>query len=215
MNKIIFLDIDGPLVTDKIRSEDRNNKWGVDIFDPQCVIILNQILGETGADIVLSSDWKYDHLLKELQEMFIYNKIISLPIDITPKYKTDALKLEGNRAEEIKEWLNLPNRNYKIDNFIVIDDYNLSEHFPNNFAYIGNTKLGLATEGIKEKIINILNGNCPFCNKTGYEPEWYNDLTDEIETEKCNWCEGTGYCNDQDAIDLFHERQKEDEELPF
>lgn len=67
-------------------------------------------------------------------------------------------------------------------------------------------------EELKEEI----NPNCPFCNKTGWEEEWYNDYTDEIEIEKCGWCKGTGYCDDQDAIDEFYRRKKEDEEeLPF
>lgn len=154
----MFLDVDGVLITDKIRGEDRNNKWGVDIFDPQNVTILNEILVETDADIILSSDWKYDHSLIELQEMFIFNKVIKYPVSITPMFKTDAMKLEGNRAGEIQEWLDKPNRNYKIDKFVIIDDYDLREQFPNNFVYCRNTKEGLSAKGIKEQIINILNG---------------------------------------------------------
>lgn len=157
--KLWFLDLDGPIVTDKIRSEDRQNKWGVDIFDPQCVPILNEILLETGAEIILSSDWRYDRPLIDNQEIFLFNKIVKYPISITPKHKTDAMNLEGNRADEIKEWLNKSNRTYKITNFVIVDDLDMSKQFPNNFVKIKNTMEGIASKGIKEQIINILNKN--------------------------------------------------------
>lgn len=154
--KAIFLDLDGCMVTDKIRSEDRNNKWGVDIFDPECVLVLNEVLTIPDTEIILSSDWRYQHLLTEIQEIFLFNKIIKYPISITPKHKTDAMNLEGNRGDEIKEWLNKANRTFKIDKFIVIDDYDLRKHFLNNAVWCRDTMKGISAKGIKEEIIKIL-----------------------------------------------------------
>lgn len=52
--KIIFLDIDGVLAL-AFGSMKRNNKWDAYPFDKKAVKVLNKILKETGAEIVLSS----------------------------------------------------------------------------------------------------------------------------------------------------------------
>lgn len=63
MSKIIFLDIDGVLNTE--RQHDRCVNEGITpvdgfgyAFDPIAVANLKRIVEETGADIVISSSWK-------------------------------------------------------------------------------------------------------------------------------------------------------------
>ena len=64
MSKIIFLDIDGVLNTE--RQHDRCVEAGLAYvdnfgyaFDPVSVANLKRIVDETGADIVISSSWKF------------------------------------------------------------------------------------------------------------------------------------------------------------
>lgn len=62
--KIIFLDFDGVMDTayyDHILSKEGkplDDEYGA-IFDPYCIQNLKRIIEETGADIVVSSSWKF------------------------------------------------------------------------------------------------------------------------------------------------------------
>ena len=58
--KVIFLDIDGVLATTSCYGKGKNNKWGAYMFDQKAVVYLNFILSETGAEIILSSDWRHN-----------------------------------------------------------------------------------------------------------------------------------------------------------
>ena len=66
--KYIFLDIDGVLACDaqmytNAKKFQKKREWAKELnvlypFDPICVKVLNEILEATGAEIILSSDWK-------------------------------------------------------------------------------------------------------------------------------------------------------------
>ena len=56
----------------------------MDNFNDKAVKILNSILLETDAEIVVSSDWKLYCTLDELKEMFTKYGVIKQPIDTTP-----------------------------------------------------------------------------------------------------------------------------------
>ena len=56
----------------------------MDNFNDKSVKILNSILLETDAEIVVSSDWKLYCTLDELKEMFTKYGVIKKPIDTTP-----------------------------------------------------------------------------------------------------------------------------------
>ena len=73
--KIIFLDFDGVMNTVayerylyKNELQEVDNK-GRAIFDPACINNLRKIIVATGADIVVSSDWKYIDTYKDLLQM--------------------------------------------------------------------------------------------------------------------------------------------------
>ena len=59
---MIFLDIDGVLAP--IRQWDRYGD-----LDPMCIGVLNEIVARGGADVVISSTWRYGKTVAELQEM--------------------------------------------------------------------------------------------------------------------------------------------------
>jgi len=91
--KVIFLDIDGPLVT--VGSMIHNNRLNLlglsnssshKAFDPISMSNLKYILEEvTGVEIVISSTWRKLYSLETLQEMFDkYNIPASFIVGVTP-----------------------------------------------------------------------------------------------------------------------------------
>ena len=87
MRKILFLDIDGVLNTGSHLSQD---KYG-DGFNPKAVANLAKIVDATGADIVISSSWKFMGL-SALEQMW-------LDRGFTIKYLRLRLPHEGTLTE--------------------------------------------------------------------------------------------------------------------
>jgi len=154
--KIIFLDIDGvilPFSGSKHNSALGPNKWGVEGFCQKAVKILNEVLLETDADIVISSDWRHQHPLFEMREIFEANGIIKLPIAYTIRSKTyTAMNLEGGRVDEINEYVD----RHRLRHWVSIDDLDMFDLFP-NFVHCKHPNQGIKEIGLKEKIIKILN----------------------------------------------------------
>lgn len=164
---IIFLDIDGVLATHKQYMMNRKKFWDKnDIakelripypFDPKCVKIFNEILDATGADIVLSSDWKEHFSLEDLDLIFKFNGVNKSPIDITTSEIASFGNQTMNRAFQIGEYVTRNN----ITNYVVIDDLNVGKYMVitdevHKFVLTDDFE-GLKQLSIKNKIINILN----------------------------------------------------------
>jgi len=163
---ILFLDIDGVLATykqyvmNKKKFQDKNpiaKELNISYpFDPKCVKIFNEILDETGADIVLSSDWKELFNLKELDKIFKFNGVNKSPIDVTISELASFGNQTMNRAFQIGEYVTRNN----ITNYVVIDDLNVGKYMvitnEENKFVLTNDFEGIKQLGIKNKIINIL-----------------------------------------------------------
>lgn len=164
--RIIFLDIDGVLATDNDYGRRMDNKWGAYMFDEKCVKVLNEILEVTGAEIILSSDWKTHYSLNEIREFFEFNGIYKGPIGYTKVSKTyTGDNLEGGRSDEINDWIKQHNTKDDLT-YVVVDDLDLSIKYGNisgnyirgfeNFVHCKRTREGIKQTGIKEKIIKKL-----------------------------------------------------------
>lgn len=162
--KIIFLDIDGVLALGLIKR--RVTKWGnIYRFDRKAVKLFNELLSETGAEIVLSSDWKKQHSLEDMREIFKWNGIIKGPISFTvnsPEYEEGENNEDwaGGRAWEIKEYVD----RHGLTNWLALDDLKLheseySDFFEGHFVYCGRRMEGVKQTSLKNKAIEILNGN--------------------------------------------------------
>ena len=143
----------------------------MDNFNDKAVNILNSILDQTGAEIVVSSDWKLYCTLDELKEMFTKYGVSKQPIDITPnitlkydkQYYTKG-ELSEYRISEINMWLK---EHPEITQWVAIDDLDLGEKFGpisgnsngglTNFVLTPKSSEGIKQSGIKEKIIKFLN----------------------------------------------------------
>ena len=133
--RIIFLDIDGVLATSACYGRGKNNKWDAYMFDHKAVAVLNFALQETGAEIILTSDWRIQYTLQEMREIFCHNNVIKGPIGFTPNSITyTGMNLEGGRSDEIEMWLKIHAWKHDI-NYVVVDDINMTERFPNNFVH--------------------------------------------------------------------------------
>ncbi len=164
MKKIIFLDIDGVLNTrdwhSRMTKDTPRDEFGW-VFDPVAVENLAHIINETGANIVVSSSWKYLGMTK-LKEMWDIRNLPGDLLDITPNTVSDEILLNANldeielgvcRGNEIKEWLS--KHKGEVSNYVIIDDFDdlLPEQMCH--AVITNTLIGI-TESDAEKAIKIL-----------------------------------------------------------
>jgi hypothetical protein len=197
--KVLFLDNDGVICLSynwggrskkwsKYRSvnpdsskekKDAPVEYRFDDFDSKAIKVLNEIIEETGCDIVVSSDWRLHANLEELGYYYMKQGIIKKPIavtdifqDIFPK-EWNAFKfhadLELERSMEINHWLeNHP----EVTHWVAVDDLNMSVEFLgdrfsskdgsdkklglSNFVLTPKSSEGIKQSGIKEKIIKFL-----------------------------------------------------------
>jgi hypothetical protein len=124
----------------------------MDNFNSKAVKVLNEILELTGAEIVVSSDWKLHCTLEQLQDMFKEYGVIKSPIDVTPDEVLKKMSaIESNRVSEINGWLN---NHTDVTHWVAIDDLDLSK-LP-NFVHTKKMKEGIKQSGIKEQILKFL-----------------------------------------------------------
>lgn len=156
MLRFLYLDIDGVLSLGSEISPKLTEKWGyVHRFNIKAVNILNEIIDETGAEIIISSDWKNHYDLKTLQEIFVeFAKIKKPPIDITPTYPYQTLQLlEEIRAKEILAHVN----KIKPYSWVAIDDLNLKTWIPEkHFVICTRFYEGIKQTGKRDEIIKKL-----------------------------------------------------------
>lgn len=159
MKKVLFLDIDGVLNTNWWEYKPEVDQYGY-AFDPRAVANLATIIKETGADIVISSSWKFMGLTK-MQEMWVDRRLPGKLIGITPNTVSDEMLLTADldnmeffdiRGHEIKEWLS----KHKVDRYAILDDMDTILPEQTLHFVITNPMVGITKEDA-EKVIEILN----------------------------------------------------------
>jgi len=187
--KAIFLDNDGVIcLSSNWGSRHKKQKnWDMssseipveyrfDNFDKKAIKILNEILEETDAEIIVSSDWRQHATLEELGMYYLEQGIIKVPIGITNRNIADCdvpnnfiwnreWDLEQCRCFEIKQYLK---DNSQITHWVAIDDLNMGKsglHYSmefehdwglDNFVHTPLSSEGIKQSGIKEKILKYL-----------------------------------------------------------
>jgi len=199
--KVIFLDHDGVICLSNNWGGrmKKQKKWGgrklsmgndeipleyrFDDFDKKAIEVLNSIIEETGAEIVVSSDWKRWATTEELGEYYESQGISRKPIDCTPFFR-DLFRdgkapkigefdysrnesLEQERHFEILDWLkNHP----EVTHWVAIDDLHMGIDITytngedderywglKNFVWTPRESEGIKQSGVKEKILKFLN----------------------------------------------------------
>jgi len=186
--KVIFLDNDGVICLSS-NWGGRSKKWSryrsenpessrelkdapvtvrFDDFDKKAISVLNEVLEETGAEIVVSSDWKLHADLEGLGEYYKSQGIIKKPIDRTlnlDEFDSDSAGLynwkgwkERIRILEIEKYLA---DHPEITHWVAVDDINMSieanqGHGLKNFVLTPRSNEGIKQSGIKDKLIKYL-----------------------------------------------------------
>jgi hypothetical protein len=191
--KILFLDNDGVICLSSNwgSRHKKQKKWGgrklsmsmdlipieyrFDDFDKNAIQILNEILEQTDAEIVVSSDWRLYATLEELGDYYTSQGIIKKPIGFTKKL--GHFDIPGNfrwsrewdseqiRSFEIHQYLK---DNPQITRWVAVDDLDMrktGKHYAmdfehdwalENFVYTPLSNEGISQTGVKEKIIEYL-----------------------------------------------------------
>ena len=105
--RVVFLDIDGVLAP--ILRWDRYGD-----LDPGCIKVLNEIVADGGAAVVVSSTWRYGKTVAELQEILESEGFTGRVLDKTPIGAAGA-----DRGDEIAAWL----AEHAVDGYVIIDDH--------------------------------------------------------------------------------------------
>lgn len=120
--KIIFLDIDGVLNGDIYFSTNghKNKSYPISQIDTRRVELLNKIIERTDAKVVLSSNWRLMHKLKEvndiLNECGFKGELIGETDDLC---SFNRFLVRGN---EILKWWQDHERDFRLINYVIIDD---------------------------------------------------------------------------------------------
>lgn len=193
--KVIFLDHDGVicLSTEWGGRHKKQQKVGrklsqsveslpvdarFDNFNKKAIDVLNEILEETNAEIVISSDWKRWATVEEMGEYYESQGIKKKPIAFTKMVGectcynehtfawSTRLMLEQERSIEINQYLQ---DHPEITHWVSIDDLNMGipqtheswgdlemDWGLTNFVLTPKSTEGIKQTGIKEKILNFL-----------------------------------------------------------
>ena len=189
--KVIFLDHDGVIC---LSSEwggrhKKQNKWKgrklsmttlempieyrFDNFNQKAIKTLNEILEETGAEIVVSSDWKRWANVEEMGEYYESKGIIKKPIALTTNLGqcnwynnmtwiwSPRWDLEMTRVIEIKQFLH---DHPEVTHWVAVDDLDMGKNGEDwkdwgldNFVLTPSSNEGIKQMGIKDKILKFLN----------------------------------------------------------
>lgn len=185
--KIIFLDHDGVIcladnwgsrykkrtdATDNPSRDVRSQpvELRFDNFDRKAIGVLNEIIKETDAEIVVSSDWTRWATVEEMGEYYEAKGICKKPIAFTPTLSqctvhgnnfiwSQQWDLEQTRSIEIKQYLH---DHPEVTHWVAVDDLDMSntESWKNwglsNFVLTPKSREGIKQSGVKEKILKFL-----------------------------------------------------------
>jgi len=126
--KVVFLDIDGVLVTEHylLQLEQNRHSWrdkqGHAHFCPRCLANFEQLIKQTEAKVVLSSTWRF--FLADtvgVPEFFKSREVKFKIYDVTPTLLFSSKKMseQPTRGEEIQSWLNV---HPKVTHYCILDD---------------------------------------------------------------------------------------------
>ncbi len=147
-----------------------------DNFNKKAIVILNEILEETNAEIVVSSDWKRWASVEEMGEYYESQGIKKKPIGFTKKLMdcdvpqnfawSRQWELEQERSLEILQYLR---DNPQITHWVAVDDLNMGipqthetwgememDWGLTNFVHTPRVREGIKQSNIKDKILNFL-----------------------------------------------------------
>jgi hypothetical protein len=153
-----YCDVHGPTSDDNLPVQYR-----FDNFDLKATKILNEIILETGAEIIVSSDWKLYCTLEEMKELYVDYGIIKTPLAFTPNlrdFDSDTAGLFGwkgwnarARVLEIEKYLK---SHPEITKWVAVDDLDMGREGMENFVLCPRGNEGIKQNNVKETILKFL-----------------------------------------------------------
>ena len=173
MKKVIFLDVDGVLNSDRTLYEDIS-------LEDDLILNLKEIVNKTKAKIILSSSWRLstDAIATLMNKLDKFGLVISgmtcdgVDLDWLEKYEFDTtkkyldtkfdcdenrqIKITRDRGAEIFKWLH----DHDDCAYVILDDEieDIKPYFSESVIVKTSYKIGLTKEDVK-KAIQILNKN--------------------------------------------------------
>jgi len=120
-------------------------------FDSDAVNNLNQILDQTGAEIVVSSDWKLKTSIEGMCEFYQAQGIKKMPVDYTA-WLPGAATYHEQRAGEINAWLA---QHPETTQWAAVDDLYMGTWLT-NFVWAKNVHVGINDTIVQQKLLDIL-----------------------------------------------------------
>jgi len=136
--KIVFLDVDGvlrPLTAGGFRAMMVDGEWALRAetadFISSSLLALRYVIEQTGATLILSSEWRRDQPMREgvdniLQEYEMRPCVAWTPTDLQRDMGTESpfKAFAERRAREISQWVK---QNPQVKQWVVIDDINMAD----------------------------------------------------------------------------------------
>lgn len=151
--KIIFLDIDGVLNYRSFFDKDCNklilikdHEFLSSLIDYKKIDLVNQIIEQTGAKIVLSTTWRDSMALNAMRHVFKKIGLKGFILSSTPT-------CGSCRSDEIQQWLDEFDK--EVESFVILDDEDDMGSLKNRLVQT-SYETGLTENHIK-KVIEILN----------------------------------------------------------
>ncbi len=159
--KLIFLDFDGVLnskkwfntlnnrhVDDKIILVDTDQ-----MLDPEPVELINQLVEQTGAEVIISSSWRILHTLDSLNQSLKDAGARFKATDVTQRLYTP-------RGIEIQTYLDyVAGLGGVVEQFVIIDDDSDMEHLRNTKHFIKTIFVYGFTKWHFDEALKVLNGD--------------------------------------------------------
>lgn len=164
--RVIFLDCDGVLNSHQFfhSAEQRQDaaegglSFGESQLDPAALALLDRIVEQTGAVIVISSSWRHIWKWQDIARMFEKRGMENwdFVIDQTPTSQND------NRGDEVQSWLDMGRERQVVDDnfepvtsFVIIDDTDEFSSTQRQSFVKTNSQVGL-TQADAQRAIQIL-----------------------------------------------------------
>lgn len=150
-NIILFLDIDGVLITTKPWQQDKIAEDGYSCFDNECASNLNILLASIPLDIILTSSRRKTIPLDIFNQFFRNRNIKNQIVNYLP-----IISSVFSRKQEIEDYIFRNN----IQNFIIIDDdkslNNLNPILKKNLV-LTNSMIGFSKDKLEESLEIVKN----------------------------------------------------------
>lgn len=110
--KILFLDIDGVICTERSCSTD---DFRLEVFDIIGIKLVERLLKDSDAKLVMSSSWRLENTRESMEKILTENGMTYFPWHGEWKTPTDP---KGHRGKEIAAWL----KNNQAEAYVILDD---------------------------------------------------------------------------------------------